>query len=199
MDTTLSLVSEEVEAYLNGTSMHFICCIKIARGSIAQTDSANNLIIYRTNIGDSRYQRNWVLPAGRFCIREEVLFIRIYIHFLHGCQISERHNSSSSDNISVDGNKVESVPEIISRNGLTFKYSKFSLSALYSYTAGQRPSRWWSAETHDCPMRERHVGRNSYRWWLFCLTEEFFVMDFARIHQTRCLICHCTPPVLIGC
>lgn len=38
-------------------------------------------------------------------------------------------------NVSVKGNKVESVPEWISRNGITFRYTKLSITALYSYTA----------------------------------------------------------------
>jgi Fe(3+) dicitrate transport protein len=42
---------------------------------------------------------------------------------------------SGNENVSIDGNKVESVPAWISRNGFTVKYSVFSLSALYSYTA----------------------------------------------------------------
>ncbi len=39
------------------------------------------------------------------------------------------------NNVSVDGNKVESAPEIISRNGLNIKLGGASISLLYSYTA----------------------------------------------------------------
>ena len=42
---------------------------------------------------------------------------------------------SGSNNISIKGNKIESVPTVISRNGLTIQYQKFSFSALYSYTS----------------------------------------------------------------
>jgi Fe(3+) dicitrate transport protein len=38
-------------------------------------------------------------------------------------------------NVSVDNNKVESVPEWISRNGVNIKVQRASLSFLYSYTA----------------------------------------------------------------
>lgn len=38
-------------------------------------------------------------------------------------------------NVSVDNNKVESVPEWISGNGVNIKVRRASLSFLYSYTA----------------------------------------------------------------
>ena len=41
---------------------------------------------------------------------------------------------SGNENINIDGNKVESAPDIISRNGFTFKWRRISLTALYSYT-----------------------------------------------------------------
>ena len=41
---------------------------------------------------------------------------------------------SGTANINIQGNKIESVPNIISRNGITFRFRKFSLSGLYSYT-----------------------------------------------------------------
>ncbi len=42
---------------------------------------------------------------------------------------------SGDKNIDVSGNKVESVPDLITRNGLSIKYKKLGVSALYSYTA----------------------------------------------------------------
>lgn len=47
----------------------------------------------------------------------------------------DAHIRSGNENVDISGNKVESVPQWISRNGITLKYSKLSLSALYSYTA----------------------------------------------------------------
>lgn len=40
-----------------------------------------------------------------------------------------------NENISVKGNQVEAVPHLISRNGATIRYQRFSLSGLYSYTS----------------------------------------------------------------
>ncbi len=39
------------------------------------------------------------------------------------------------ENVNINGNKVETVPEWISRNGITFRYKRFSISGLYSYVA----------------------------------------------------------------
>src|SRR5690349_16015486 len=42
---------------------------------------------------------------------------------------------SGNQNIDIDGNKVETAPDVITRNGATFKYRKMSFSVLYSYTS----------------------------------------------------------------
>lgn len=42
---------------------------------------------------------------------------------------------SGNTNINIEGNKVESAPDLISRNGITLRVRKFSGSFLYSYTA----------------------------------------------------------------
>ena len=42
---------------------------------------------------------------------------------------------SGNTNINIDGNKVESAPDLITRNGASIRYRKFSFSVLYSYTA----------------------------------------------------------------
>jgi Fe(3+) dicitrate transport protein len=42
---------------------------------------------------------------------------------------------SAKENRSIKGNRVESTPQWISRNGLNLKYKTLSMSLLYSYTA----------------------------------------------------------------
>ncbi|MCY7409433.1 MAG: TonB-dependent receptor, partial [Chitinophagales bacterium] len=41
----------------------------------------------------------------------------------------------TGENIDIKGNKLENAPEVISRNGITWSYSKFSLTLQYSYTS----------------------------------------------------------------
>lgn len=42
---------------------------------------------------------------------------------------------SGEKNVSIKGNFVESTPQFISRNGLTFRYRKLSVTSLFSYVA----------------------------------------------------------------
>jgi Fe(3+) dicitrate transport protein len=39
-----------------------------------------------------------------------------------------------NENINISGNRIESVPDMISRNGITFRTGDVSISGLYSYT-----------------------------------------------------------------
>ncbi len=41
---------------------------------------------------------------------------------------------SGNENIDISGNRIESVPDVISRNGISFRLDGVSVSALYSYT-----------------------------------------------------------------
>ena len=41
---------------------------------------------------------------------------------------------SGNENIDISGNRIESVPDVISRNGVSFRLDGVSVSALYSYT-----------------------------------------------------------------
>ncbi|MBK9720112.1 MAG: TonB-dependent receptor [Saprospiraceae bacterium] len=104
-------------------------------GTIAQKDSAGNLIIYRTNIGNSQ-------TKGVECFMQVDISLgkKSSLNFFTSTSYMDAKYKdavirSGNDNISVDGNKVESVPEWISRNGFTFKYSKLSLTALSSFTS----------------------------------------------------------------
>jgi Outer membrane receptor for Fe3+-dicitrate len=42
---------------------------------------------------------------------------------------------AGNDNINIAGNKIESVPGLITRNGVTLRFGKLSITHLYSYTA----------------------------------------------------------------
>src|SRR5689334_23237107 len=42
---------------------------------------------------------------------------------------------SGTSNININGNKVESAPDLITRNGATIRFRRLSYSVLYSYTS----------------------------------------------------------------
>ncbi len=104
-------------------------------GTLAQSDSSGNLIIFRTNIGDSRTSGLEMFLQGDISVGKNcILSLFTSTSFMD----AKYHNAtirSGNANVSIDGNKVESVPAWISRNGLTFNYSVYTLSVLYSYTS----------------------------------------------------------------
>lgn len=104
-------------------------------GTLAQNDSAGNLIIYRTNIGDSRTVGLELFTQADFNIGNNASLSVFTSTSYMDARYVDATVRSGSENINIDGNKVESVPAWISRNGFTFRYRAFSLSGLYSYTA----------------------------------------------------------------
>ena len=104
-------------------------------GTIAQSDSADNLTIFRTNIGNSRTTGLELFMQGDFNIgRKAVLSLFTSTSFMDA-RYQDATIKSGNENVSVSGNKVESVPSWITRNGFTFKYSVVSFSTLYSFTS----------------------------------------------------------------
>jgi Fe(3+) dicitrate transport protein len=105
-------------------------------GTLAQTDTANNLILYRTNIGNSLtkgleifMQANWMIGS------KASISIFTSTAVTDARYIGDATVKSGSNNVSIKGNKVETAPSLITRNGVTFKVWKVSLSGLYSYTS----------------------------------------------------------------
>ncbi len=106
-------------------------------GSLAQREGAlDTFVLFRTNIGDSRtnglelfveytFHLSDHLTAGLFT--STAYFDARYLG--DSVRVSQDHNAS------IKGNRVESVPQWINRNGLNIKYKDLSVSLLYSYTA----------------------------------------------------------------
>ncbi|HOX83324.1 MAG TPA: TonB-dependent receptor, partial [Chryseolinea sp.] len=90
--------------------------------------------LFRTNIGNSMTQGIEMFGEYYFPIRTAALSI-----FTSTSYMDARYRDAfvrvGDDNVSVDNNKVESVPMLISRNGINIKFHRASVSVLYSYTA----------------------------------------------------------------
>lgn len=104
-------------------------------GTLAQTDNSGNFYTYRTNVGNSLtkgveafVQADWIL-AKRVSL--SVFTSTAFVHARYTKAIVKSGNA----NINIEGNKVESAPDLISRNGATIRVYKISFSVLYSYTA----------------------------------------------------------------
>jgi Fe(3+) dicitrate transport protein len=104
-------------------------------GTIAQTDNTGNFYTYRTNIGNSFTKGMEVFLQGDWVFNKRAsLSVFTSTAFTHARYTGAIVKSGNS-NINIEGNKVESAPDIITRNGVTFRIRKLSWSALYSYTA----------------------------------------------------------------
>ncbi len=112
-------------------------------GSLEETNPDNgSTYIIRTNIGNSITNGAEIFVEYNFKINN-----RIGISFFTSTALFDGHytdaevksgknpgGSSQSENIDISGNKLESVPNLITRNGVTFRLHPVSISALYSYT-----------------------------------------------------------------
>lgn len=104
-------------------------------GTLALTDNFGAFYTYRTNIGNSFTSGAEIFVQGDWILGKKLgLSVFTSTAFNHA-RYTDANVKSGTANVSIQGNKVESAPDIISRNGLTLRYQKISWSVLYSYTA----------------------------------------------------------------
>ena len=103
-------------------------------GSISMEEDSVFYIL-RTNIGNSITQGLELFGEYGF---EPAEHLRLNL-FTSTSWFHARYHDAyirvGNENRNIDGNRVESVPDWISRNGLNVKYKNLSVSLLYSYTA----------------------------------------------------------------
>ncbi|MDR6843449.1 TonB-dependent receptor domain-containing protein [Flavobacterium granuli] len=104
-------------------------------GTLALTDEAGTFYTYRTNIGNSLTKGvELFIEKGWFLNTKTELSLFTSTSFMDGRYTSGTVKNGTT-NVNIEGNKIESVPNTISRNGITIRYSKISVSGLYSYTS----------------------------------------------------------------
>ncbi|MBK8956393.1 MAG: TonB-dependent receptor [Saprospiraceae bacterium] len=104
-------------------------------GTLAQTDDRGNLIIYRTNIGDSKTSGvESYLEWSEDVTDLFNLTASSAVSYMHGIYTNASVRSGN-ENVSINGNKVESVPDWIIRSQVNFKWRTCALSILHSYTS----------------------------------------------------------------
>ncbi len=104
-------------------------------GTIAQTDNAGNFYTWRTNIGNSVSKGLEVFVQGDWVFKKRISLSIFTSTALVHARYTHAMVKSGNANINIEGNKVESAPDLISRNGITLRVRKLSWSFLYSYTA----------------------------------------------------------------
>lgn len=102
-------------------------------GKLAQTDTQGNFYLLQTNIGNSLTTGIEISLQAEFQLAPKLALSL----FTATSQMNARYQNASirngNANVSIDGKVVESVPDWISRNGMTLRYRKLSFSGLYSY------------------------------------------------------------------
>ncbi|MFM1999991.1 MAG: hypothetical protein RL204_1938, partial [Bacteroidota bacterium] len=104
-------------------------------GSIVNYDSLGGYHTLKTNIGNS------VSQGVEFYLERKFRFGKNYSINLHtatsytNARYLDAAITSGPLDVDISGNQVESVPQIISRNGIRFSSENLDLSITYSYTA----------------------------------------------------------------
>lgn len=104
-------------------------------GTVTQTNETGVFYTYRTNIGNSLTKGIELFVQADWLINHKSGISVFTSTSFMDARYLEGKVKSGNNNIDIHNNKVESVPGCITRNGVVYKYRKFSASFLYSYTA----------------------------------------------------------------
>ena len=103
-------------------------------GTISQIDDQGNFFTYRTNMGNSLSKGAEVFIQADWSLGNKAgISLFTSTAFIQARYINASVKAGSS-NIDISGNKVESAPGVITRNGTTLRVDRLTVSALYSYT-----------------------------------------------------------------
>ena len=123
---TIGFIKWDITAFLLQYNNRF--------GTILQSEVNGSMYTFRTNIGNSITKGLEVFIQGNWMIANNLAMNLFTSTTLMDGKYTSGIIKSGTSNFNVKGNKIESVPSIISRNGLTFQFKKSSISTLYSYT-----------------------------------------------------------------
>lgn len=114
---------------------YFRVLYKNRLGTLVLQDNAGQSYTYKTNIGNSLTNGLEMFVQYKFPLTNK-LFAGFFTStsFMNAKYITGQISIGTA-NKSIVGNKVEAVPEWISRNGVDILYKGFSCTILYSYTS----------------------------------------------------------------
>lgn len=114
---------------------YFRVIYKNKMGTLVLTDDAGQPYTYKTNIGNSRTNGIEVFVQYKFPVTNN-LFAGLFTStsYMDAKYITGQVSTGNANKL-IAGNKVEAIPEWISRNGLDILYKGFSCTILYSYTS----------------------------------------------------------------
>ncbi len=89
--------------------------------------------IYKTNIGNSKTDGIEFYTEVRPLITKNTMLSLFTASSYMNAKYQQAELSNGINNKNISGNKLESVPTWISRNGINFEYKVFTVALLYSY------------------------------------------------------------------
>lgn len=104
-------------------------------GTLVFQDNAGQSYTYKTNIGNSRTNGLELFMQYKFPVTNHLFAGLFTSTAFMDAKYTTGQISTGTVNKSIAGNKVEAVPDCISRNGLDILYKGFSCTILYSYTS----------------------------------------------------------------
>lgn len=125
-------------------------------GTLAQTDDNGDYYAYRTNIGNALTSGLEFFVQGDWILSRKILLSAFTSTALMDGHYTRAIVKVGNENMAINGNKIESVPGLISRNGLTLRLAKLSISGLYSYTSSTYAD---ALNTEISPVATAAVGK----------------------------------------
>lgn len=125
-------------------------------GIVTQTDDQGNLILYRTNIGRSISKGLEILLQADWVTGSNSGISLFTSTSLTDARYRNARIRSGNETKDIDGNRVESVPACITRNGVNFRTGILTLGLLYSYTSKTFAD---ALNTEEAPPATGAVGR----------------------------------------
>lgn len=123
-------------------------------GTQAMYDENDVFYLYRTNIGNSVTDGAEIFAEyGVRAVKNISLSLYTSTAFFRGVYTNAQIRSGDI-NLEISGNRIESVPEIITRNGVNVKWRTASVSFLYSYVS----SSYADAANTETPSTNGAVG-----------------------------------------
>lgn len=114
---------------------YFRIVYKNKLGTVVLQDNQGQPYTYKTNIGNSLTNGVEFFVQYKFPVSNK-LFAGIFTSTSYmNAKYTTGRVSTGTSNKSIGGNKVEAVPEWISRNGVDILYKGFSCTILYNYTS----------------------------------------------------------------
>lgn len=114
---------------------YFRILYKNRLGTLVLQDNSGQPYTYKTNIGNSRTNGLEIFVQYKFPVMNNLFAGLFTSTSFMDAKYTTGQVSTGTVNKSIAGNKVEAVPDWISRNGLEILYKGFGCALLYSYTS----------------------------------------------------------------